>query len=93
MKCYFFDYTSKDRTLRDFQGCLFRSVHDAREHAQLLAVHLQCDPAHDYSGWTVIMCDALGVKVHSVQLPVTGASRAVVFRADNGARLRPLAAA
>jgi hypothetical protein len=93
MKRYFFDYTDGNRTARDYQGCVFRSLQEAREHALILAIHLQCHPEQDHSGWSVIAYDTRGLQVHIVEIPVVGTSPSVTFRAVNGAELLPLEAA
>ena len=69
MKQYFFDLVSDERTFHDFQGRQFASKTEAGQHAQLLAIHLQYDPDCARNNWTVLVCDAHGLLVHSVAVP------------------------
>ena len=69
MSRYFFDYLSSDDTLRDYEGRLFRTIRAAYEHADLIAIHLQYDPDCAYSGWSIVVRDALGAKIYDVPVP------------------------
>jgi hypothetical protein len=65
---YFFDYTTKGRSLYDFQGDDFLSSKDAYEFAQATAQSLKNSLAGDWLGWSVEVRNAEGRKLFS--LPV-----------------------
>jgi len=79
MKRCFFDYVSKNQTLSDYEGRYF-SPSEAREYAAVLAIHLQYHPEANYSGWSVVVRDALGAEICSVLVPPND-DRRVVFKA------------
>ena len=90
MERYFFDWACESEILRDFKGSSFKTRADACRHAELLAIHLQYDPEYDYSGWNVIVFDALGEKLRSVPVGDCCDTR---FRVYPEARLQPVEAA
>jgi two-component system, chemotaxis family, chemotaxis protein CheY len=65
---FFFDYTTKDQSLRDYHGEEFRSVEDAFEFAETTAQDLKNNLTRDWMGWSVEVRDAEGTKYFS--LPV-----------------------
>jgi hypothetical protein len=79
MKRCFFDYVSKKETLSDYEGRYF-SPSEAREYANVLAIHLQYHPEVNYSGWSVVVRDALGAEICSVPVPPKDDQR-VLFKA------------
>jgi hypothetical protein len=79
MQRCFFDYVSKNETLSDYEGRYF-SPSQAREYAGVLAIHLQYHPEANYSGWSVVVRDALGAEICSVLVPPKDDQR-VVFKA------------
>ena len=79
MQRFFFDYVSKSETLSDYQGRYF-SPSEAREYAGVLAIHLQYHPEANYSGWSVVVRDALGAEIFSV-LVLPKDDQRVVFKA------------
>lgn len=72
MKRFFFDYTTKDRSLYDYQGDVFLSQNDAFEFAQATAQSLKNSLASEWLGWSVEVRNAEGRKLFS--LPVDVAS-------------------
>jgi len=72
MRRYFFDYTTKDRSLYDFQGDDFLSSKDAYEFAQATAQSLKNSLAGEWLGWSVEVRNVEGRKLFS--LPVDLAS-------------------
>ena len=68
MTRFFFDYTTKDRSLYDYQGDDFLSTGDAYEFAQATAQSLKNSLAGDWIGWSVEVRNAAGKKLFS--LPV-----------------------
>jgi hypothetical protein len=41
----------------------------ARDHAELVAIHLQHDPEAAYEGWSIVVRDVLGVEICSILVP------------------------
>ena len=68
MTRFFFDYTTKDRSLYDYQGDVFLSSGDAYEFAQATVQSLKNSLAGDWIGWSVEVRNATGTKLFS--LPV-----------------------
>lgn len=50
---FFFDYTTKDRSLYDFQGDEFHSPQSAIEFAEAIAQDLKCSLFNDWLGWWI----------------------------------------
>jgi CheY-like chemotaxis protein len=65
---FFFDYTKKDHSLRDYQGEEFLSPKHAFDFAETTAQMLKNNLTRDWIGWSVEVCDAEGTKYFS--LPV-----------------------
>ena len=65
---FFFDYTAKDQSLRDYHGDEFLNAHDALDFAEATAQALKSDLNGDWIGWSVEVRDAEGTKYLS--LPV-----------------------
>jgi CheY-like chemotaxis protein len=60
---FFFDYTARDQSLRDYQGDEFLSAKDAFDFAEATARNLKNNLNGDWRGWSVEVRDAEG-KVH-----------------------------
>src|SRR5262249_58866865 len=69
VRLYFFDFVTQRQTLHDFEGRKFSSRAEAGEYAKLLAIHLQYAPGAQYRGWSVLVRDMMGHKIHSVAVP------------------------
>jgi hypothetical protein len=80
MQSYFFDYVSSDDTIHDYNGRVFPTVGRAREHAELLAIHLQHDPEAKYDRWFIVARDARGAEIFSVMVPAPADDHRVVFK-------------
>jgi hypothetical protein len=68
MTRFFFDYTAKEESLLDYGGHEFRSSQAAIEFAQTIAQHLKHSLSGNWSGWTVEVRNASGMRV--LALPV-----------------------
>jgi hypothetical protein len=75
MQRYFFDYVSNDRTLFDHQGQNCATNANARDQAELLAIHLQHDPEAAYVGWSIVVRDVRGTEVCSVPVPAANGNQ------------------
>jgi hypothetical protein len=68
MKRFFFDYTTKDKSLYDYKGDEFPSCQHAFEFAEATALSLKNNLRGDWAGWSVEVRDADGETLLS--LPV-----------------------
>lgn len=68
---FFFDYTTRDRSLYDYRGDEFRTAQAAIEFAAAIAEDLKHSLANEWLGWRVEVRNTEGVKLFS--LPVEGA--------------------
>lgn len=77
---FFFDYTTKDQSLRDYQGDEFLSSAGAFDFAEATAQALRSSLNGDWMGWSVEVRDAEGTKYHSLPVvPVRhGTTNAIV---------------
>jgi|SRR5579864_78834 len=66
---FFFDYTSNDRSLRDYRGDEFQSLNDAFDFAEATAQTMKSNLSGDWIGWSVEVRSAEGITYFS--LPVT----------------------
>ena len=71
MMCFFFDYTSNDRSLYDYRGEYFLSPEAAIDFAQTTAQVLTNSLSGDWVGWSIEVRNADGKKF--VSLPVRNA--------------------
>jgi hypothetical protein len=69
---FFFDYTTKDQSLYDYQGNEFRNSQNAIEFAEAMAQFLRDSLTGEWSGWSVEVRNAEGKKFFS--LPVGGSA-------------------
>jgi hypothetical protein len=91
VKRYFFDYAFRESLLRDYWGCVLRSLHRTPESLR----------GHWRSTFNVTRCrttrtgpcDARGIRVHAVQAPKSDISSKVTFCAVSDPSLAPLEAA
>ena len=90
MRQYFFDYVSKNETLRDYKGRQFSADRLAHEYAQLLAIHLQHDPEAIYSGWSIVARDVKGAEIFSVLVPPSENDQSVAFKTASSDVIRNL---
>lgn len=74
MMRFFFDYTAKDQSLRDYHGEEFLSTHDALDFAEATAHELKSNLNGDWVGWSVEVRDAEGKKY--LVLPVMAVRQA-----------------
>jgi hypothetical protein len=65
---YFFDYTTKDQSLLDYQGDEFLSPQGAVEFAETLGQLLSNKLANDWHGWTIEVRNADGKRLFSLQI-------------------------
>ncbi len=65
---FFFDYTTTEKTLYDYQGTEFHSFQSAFEFAEAMAQHLRDSLAGEWCSWSIEVRDAEGKKFLS--LPV-----------------------
>jgi hypothetical protein len=93
MQRYFFDFVSKNETLHDYQGRAFAFESTAKEHAELLTIHLQHDPDGAYADWTIVARDERGTKLFSMSVKAQTGGERVVFKplADAAVREMPFA--
>ena len=70
---FFFDYTTKDRSLYDFQGDDFHSPQSAIEFAEAIAQDLKCSLSNDWLGWWIEVRNAEGMKFISLPVESAGA--------------------
>jgi len=83
---FFFDYTTKDQSLRDYQGDEFLSSRDAFDFAETTAQNLKNNLNGDWIGWSVEVRDAEGTKYYS--LPVMPVREAVAQEGSCAHRAR-----
>jgi hypothetical protein len=62
---FFFDYTTKDQSLYDYEGNEFRNSQSAIEFAEAMAQFLRDGLTSEWSGWSVEVRDAEGKKFFS----------------------------
>jgi len=62
---FFFDYTTRDQSIRDYQGDEFPSSKDAFDFAETTAQILKNNLNGDWIGWSVEVRDAEGAKYFS----------------------------
>jgi hypothetical protein len=68
---FFFDYTTKDRRLYDYQGDEFLSSQDAYEFAEATAQSLKNSLKGDWMGWAVEVRNAEGRILFSLPVDVS----------------------
>ncbi len=68
MTRYFFDITSKERSLYDYKGDEFRNPDAARRHAEAITLDLSERLNAEWAGWSVEVRDAVNQKL--LALPV-----------------------
>jgi hypothetical protein len=90
MQRYFFDFVSKNETLHDYQGRTFAFESTAKEHAELLTIHLQHDPSGAYAEWTIVARNERGTDLFSMSVPVPAGNEHVVFKPLADAIVREL---
>ena len=71
MTRYFFDFTTRDRSLFDYRGDEFLSSRAACEYAEMIASDLKHRPDGEWSGWSVEVRSIEGKKI--LALPVGSA--------------------
>jgi hypothetical protein len=71
MTRFFFDYTMKDKSLRDYRGEEFQNAEAAIDFAEATVQVLNHSLAGDWIGWSLEVRNAEGMKLLSV--PVEGA--------------------
>jgi hypothetical protein len=69
MTRYFFDITTRGRSLYDYQGDEFRSHQGACQYAQAIALDLKLSLNNEWAGWIVEVRDAVGHKLLSIPVP------------------------
>jgi len=72
MTRFFFDYTTKDQSLYDYQGSEFRSSQGAIEFAEAIAQGLKHSLTGEWNKWSIEVCTAEGRKIFT--LPVEAAA-------------------
>jgi hypothetical protein len=76
MKRFFFDYTTRDRSLYDYRGDEFPSSQSAIEFAHETAQVLKHSLSGNWVGWSVEVRNADGKKFYSLPVgkgaPITG---------------------
>jgi hypothetical protein len=90
MQRYFFDYVSKNEILHDYQGRAFAFESSAKEHAELLIIHLQHDPTGAYVGWTIVARNERGTKLFFLPVPAPAGDERVVFKPLPDAAVREM---
>ena len=70
---FFFDYTTKDRSLYDFKGDEFHSPQGAIEFAEAIAEDLNCSLSNDWLGWWIEVRNAEGTRFFALPVDTAGA--------------------
>lgn len=70
---FFFDCTTKDQLMYDYQGTDFRTSQGAFEFAEAMVQHLRDSLTGEWSSWSVEVRDAQGKKLFS--MPVGSAAQ------------------
>ena len=84
---FFFDYTAKGQSLRDYHGDEFLSAHDALDFAEATAQALMSNLNGDWIGWSVEVRDAAGKKYVALPVaPVRQAMTNAIAEPDRSAR-------
>jgi hypothetical protein len=65
---YFFDYTTKDRSLLDYRGDEFQSSQAAMDFAESIAQLLTNNLAKDWAGWSIEVRNITGKILFSMQI-------------------------
>jgi hypothetical protein len=68
MMRFFFDYTSKDKSLYDYQGDEFLNSQAAIEFAEATVQVLKHSLAGAWIGWSIVVRDAEGKKFYSLEV-------------------------
>ena len=70
---FFFDYTTRGRSLYDYSGDEFRTLQSAIEFAEAIAEDLRHRLANDWAGWQVEVRNSEGIRYLSLPVDVAGA--------------------
>lgn len=70
---FFFDYTTRDRSLYDYRGEDFGTVESAIQYAGEIAENLKHSLAGDWAGWCVEVRNDEGKKLSSLHIATAGA--------------------
>ena len=65
---FFFDYTTKDQALFDYQGEEFKSPNGALDFAEAIVLDLTHSLRSDWSGWSVEVRNVEGKKIFSLPI-------------------------
>lgn len=68
MTRFFFDYAARGKSLYDYRGDEFRSIHAAMEYAGAIAEDLKHSLSDEWMGWWIEVRNAEGAKI--LTLPV-----------------------
>ena len=68
---FFFDYTSKDQALYDYQGDEFRSSKSAIGFAKEIAQDWRHSLTGSWNGWSIEVRNAEGIKFFSLSVDAT----------------------
>jgi len=83
---FFFDYTAKGQSLRDYHGDEFLSAHDALDFAEATAQALMSNLNGDWIGWSVEVRDAEGKQYVALPVvPVRQATADTIAKSDRPA--------
>ena len=72
MTRYFFDYTTKGKSLYDYRGDSFLTSQGACEFAEVIALDLKHSPDGDWLGWSIEVRNAEGQKFLSLPVETAG---------------------
>jgi CheY-like chemotaxis protein len=84
---FFFDYTTDDRSLRDYRGEEFLSPDDALDFAEATVQTMKSNLTGDWIGWSVEVRSAEGTKYFSLPvMPVRQTTTKAIAKPDRSAK-------
>jgi CheY-like chemotaxis protein len=83
---FFFDYTTDDRSLRDYRGEEFRSPDDALDFAEAIAQAMKSNLSGDWMDWSVEVRGAEGTKYFSLPVMPVGQTATIAIESHPEAR-------
>lgn len=84
---FFFDYITKDQSIRDYHGDEFLSAEDALDFAETTAQALKSSLNGEWIGWSVEVRDAEGTKYFALPgMPVRQAAANAIAESDRSVK-------
>jgi hypothetical protein len=89
---FFFDFSRKDCSLRDYQGDEFQTFESAREYADAIVCQMENSLSGKWIGWRVDVHNADGMKFFSIPVETVPEVAKLTVIAPGTARARTCAA-